>query len=116
MRCDPGSSLDTFYINKYNFCYPFLPISGVLSGVKANPKIASVDHPALGNPTVRYDTGFSIAFYINICPFCYPFLLPLLELRSGAKPSLIYLHCAFRSRRSLRYAMAAILTLVLLHK
>ncbi len=111
MRCDPGFSLDTFYINKYNFCYPFLPISGVLSGVKANPKIASIGHSALGNPKVRYDTGFCIAFYLNTCPFCYLFLLPLLELRSGAKPSLRYLYWSFRSWRSLRYAMAAILTL-----
>ena len=35
LRCDPGFSLDTFYINKCNFCYPFLPLLGVLSGVKA---------------------------------------------------------------------------------
>ena len=25
VRCDPGFSLDTFYINKWNFCYPFYP-------------------------------------------------------------------------------------------
>ena len=35
VRCDPGFSLDTFYINKCNFCHPFLPLLGVLLGVKA---------------------------------------------------------------------------------
>ena len=54
---------------------------------KGNPKIASIGHSVLGNPKVRYDTGFSIAFYINICQFCYPFLLPLFGLRSGALAS-----------------------------
>ena len=79
--------------------------------------IASIGHSLLGNPKVQYDTGFSIAFfYINTCQFCYPFLLPLFGLRSGVKPSLRYLHWSVRTRRSLRYAMSVILTLVLLHK
>ena len=60
VRREPGFSLDTFYINKCNFCYPFLPLLGVLSG---NPKIAFIGHSVLGNPKVRYDTGFSIAFF-----------------------------------------------------
>ena len=38
VRCDHGFSLDTFYINKCNFCYPFLPLLGVLSGVKPHLK------------------------------------------------------------------------------
>ena len=25
-RCDPGFSVDTFYINKFNFATPFYPI------------------------------------------------------------------------------------------
>ena len=41
VRCDPGVSLNTFYINNCNLCYPFLPLLGVLSRVKANRKIAS---------------------------------------------------------------------------
>ena len=50
---------------------------------KGNPKIASIGHTIHGNPTVRYDTGFSTAFFqINTCTFCYPFLLPILGLRS----------------------------------
>ena len=34
LRCDPGFSIDRFYINKCNICYPFLPLLGVMSGVK----------------------------------------------------------------------------------
>ena len=116
LRCDPGFSLDTFYINKCNFCYPFLPLLGVLSGVKATLRLLSL--VILYSGTLRYDITlvFSIAFYINTCQFCYPFLLPLFGLRSGVKPSLRYLHWSVRTRRSLRYAMSVILTLVLLHK
>ena len=117
VRCDPGFSLDTFYINKCNFCYPFLPLLGVLSGVKATLRLLSLVIPYSG--TLRYDMTLVLAllfFYINTCQLCYPFLLPLLELRSGVKPSLRYLHWSVRTRRSLRYAMSVILTLVLLHK
>ena len=116
LRCDPGFSLDTFYINKCNFCYPFLPLFGSTVRGKGIPKIAFIGHSVLGNPKVRFYTGFSIAFYINTCLFCYPFLLPLFGLRSGVKPSSRYLHWSVRTRRSLRYAMSVILTLVLLHK
>ena len=58
-RCDPGFSVDTFYINKLNLCYPFLPNLGVMSG---NPTIASIGHSVLGSPKVRYYIDFSIAF------------------------------------------------------
>ena len=52
------------------FCYPLL---GLLSGVNDTLTIAFIGHSVLGNPKVRYDTGFSIAFlhkYMSI-------LLPL---------------------------------------
>ena len=116
VRCDPGSSLDTFHINKYNFCYPFLPLLGVLSGVKATLRLLTFVIPHSG--TLRYDMTLVLAlpFYINTCKCCYPFLLPLFWLRSGVKPSLRYLHWSVRTLRSLRYAMSVILTLVLLHK
>ena len=95
MRCDPGLSLDTFYINTCNFLLLplFTPFGSTVRG-KGNPKIASIGHSVLVNPKVRYDTGLRIAifFYINTCQFCYPFLLPLLGLRSGVKASLRYLH------------------------
>ena len=62
VRCDTGSSLDTFNINKCNFLLPlFTPFGSTVRG-KGNPKIAYICHSVLGNPTVRYDTGFSIAF------------------------------------------------------
>ena len=112
VRCNPGFSLDTFYINTCNFCYAFLPLLGVLSGVKATLRLLSLVIPYSGTP--RYDMTLVLAllFYINTCRFCYPFLLPLFGLR----PSLRYLHLSVRTRRSLRYAMSVILTLVLLHK
>ena len=75
-RREPGFNLDTFYINKCNFCYPFLPLFTPFGSTvrgKGNPKIAFIGHSVLGNPKVRYDTGFSIAFlhkYMSI-------LLPL---------------------------------------
>ena len=53
VRCDPGFSLDTFYINKYNFCYPFLPLLGVLLGVKATLRLLPLVIPYSG--TLRYD-------------------------------------------------------------
>ena len=118
LSCDvtPVLAVDTFYINKCNFCYPFLPLLGVLSGVKATLRWLSLVIPYSG--TLRYDMTLVLAlrFYINTCQFCYPFLLPLFGLRSGVKPSLRYLHWSVRTRRSLRYAMSVILTLVLLLK
>ena len=53
VRCDPGVSLDTFYINKCNFCYPFLPLLGILSRVKATLRLLPLDIPYSG--TRRYD-------------------------------------------------------------
>ena len=62
--CDPGLSLDTFYINTCNFLLLplFTPFGSTVRG-KGNPKIASIGHSVLVNPKVRYDTGFSIAFF-----------------------------------------------------
>ena len=108
-RCDPGFSVDTFYINKFNLCYPFLPHFGSTGRGKGNPTIASIGHSVLGNP--RYDITLisALLFDINTCQFCYPFLLPLFWLRSGLKPSLRYLHWSVST-------LSVILTLVLLHK
>ena len=53
VRCDPGFSLDTFYINKCTFCYPFLPLLGVLSGVKVTLILLPLVIPYSG--TLRYD-------------------------------------------------------------
>ena len=115
-RCDPGFSVDTFYINKLNLCYPFLPNLGVMSGVKATLRLLPL--VILYSGTLRYDITLisALLFYINTCQFFDPLLLPLFGLRSGVKPNLRYLHWSVSTRRSLRYAMSVILTLVLLHK
>ena len=52
-RCDPGFSVDTFYINKFNLCYTFLPHLGVLAGVKANLRVLPL--VILYSGTLRYD-------------------------------------------------------------
>ena len=39
----------------------FTPVGSTVRG-KGNPKLASIGHSVLGNPKVRYDTGFRIAF------------------------------------------------------
>ena len=39
----------------------FTPFGSTVRG-KGNPKIASIGHSVLGNPKVRYDTGFRIYF------------------------------------------------------
>ena len=52
-RCDPGFSIDTFYINKFNLCYLFLPHLGVLAGVKANLRLLPL--VILYSGTLRYD-------------------------------------------------------------
>ena len=58
-RCDPGFSRDTFYINKYNLCYPFLPLLGVLSGVNATIKLLPLVIPYSG--TLRYGMTIILA-------------------------------------------------------
>ena len=62
MRCDPGLSLDTLYTCNFLLLPVFTPFGSTVSG-KGNPKIASIGHSVLGNPKVRYDIGFSIAFF-----------------------------------------------------
>ena len=111
VRCDPGFGLDAFYMNKWN-----LPLLGVLSGVKATLRLLPLAIPYSG--TLRYDMTLvlELLFYINTCEFFYTYLLPLFGLGSGVKPILRYLHWSVRTRRSLRYAMSVILTLVILHK
>ena len=86
LRCDVTPVLALIRFTKTNVTF-VTPFGSTVRG-KGNHNIASIGHSELGNPKVRYDTGFSIAFYINICQFCYPFLLPIFGLRSGVKPSL----------------------------
>ena len=73
MRCDPGLSLDTFYTCNFLLLPLVTPFGSTVSG-KGNPNIASIGHSVLGNPKVRYDIGFSIAFCLHKC---MSMLLPL---------------------------------------
>ena len=59
LRCDPGFSIDRFYINRYNFCYPFLPLLGVMSGVKITLRLPSL--VILYSGTLRYDITLVLA-------------------------------------------------------
>ena len=111
VRCDPVFSLDTFYINKCNFCYPFLPLLGVLSGVKVTLILLPLVIPYSG--TLRYDMTRVLAllfFLHNFMSILLPLFITLFRLRSGVKPSLRYLHWSVHTRRSLRYATSVILT------
>ena len=83
VRCDPGFSLNTFYINKCNFCYPLLTLLGVLSGVKATLKLLPLVIPYSG--TLRYDMTqvSALLFYINICHFFTIFYYPFLGCDQG---------------------------------
>ena len=116
VRCDPGFSLDMFFINKCNFCYPFLPLLWVLSGVKATLRLLPLVIPYSG--TLGYDMTLVLAliFLHKYMSILLPLFITPFGLRSGVKPSLRYLHWSVRTRRSIRYAMSEILNLVLLHK
>ena len=83
VRRDPDFSLNTFYINKCNFCYPFLPLLGVLLRVKATLRLLPLVIPY--SRTLRYDLTLvlELLFYINTCQFFYHFLLPLLGCGQG---------------------------------
>ena len=80
VRCDPGFRLDTFYINKCNFCYLFLHLLGILSGVKATLRLLSLVIPYSG--TLMYDMTqvlalvvFFTKIHVNVVtPFYYPFV------------------------------------------
>ena len=64
MRCDPGLSIDTFYINTCNFLllHTFLPLLGVLSGVKATLRLLPLVIPYSG--TLRYDMTLVLALLV----------------------------------------------------
>ena len=80
----PVLALTRFYIiYKCNFCYPFLPLLGVLSGVNPNLRLLPLVIPYLG--TLKYDMTLvlELLFYINICQFFYPLYYPFLGCGQG---------------------------------
>ena len=81
----------------------FTPFGSTVRG-KGNPKIASIGHSVLGNPKVRYDTGFSIVFYINTCQFCYPFYYHFwVAVRGKAKLKILALVSQYSEKPKVRY-------------
>ena len=106
MRCDPGFSLRTFYINKCNFSYPFSPLFGSTVTGKGNPKIAFIGHSILGKPKVRYDTGFSIAYLHKYMSILLPlFITPFwVAVRGKAKLKILSLVSLYSEKPKVRYA------------
>ena len=112
---DPGFSLDTFYINKCNFCYPFLPLLGVPSRLKTTLRLLTLVIPY--SRTLRYDMTLVLALlfftqkHVNfVTPFYYPFWV---AVRGKAKLNILALVSPYSEKPTVRYV---ILTLVLLHK
>ena len=92
VRYDTVFSLGPFNIDKSLFRCPYLcylPLSGLLAGVKPRVKLLALAIPYSGNPKVRYDTVFSLGpFNIDKSLFRCPYLcyLPLSGLLAGVKP------------------------------
>ena len=118
MRCDTGVSLETFYINKCNLCYPFLPLLGVLSRVKATLRLLPLVIPYSG--TRRYDmTLFQHCFFLHkYMSILLPHFITTfwVALRGKAKPKILELVSQYSEKPKVRHAMSVILNLVLLHK
>ena len=61
LRCDPGFSLDTFYIKNVTFVTPFYHFWSTVRG-KGNPKIAFLGHSVGAySGTLRYDITLVLA-------------------------------------------------------
>ena len=104
VRCDPGFSLDAFYINKCNFCYPFIPFGSTVRG-KCNHKISSIGHSVLGNLKVRYYTGFIIVFSHKYMSLLLPlFITPFwVAVRGKAKLKILALVSPYSEKPKVRY-------------
>ena len=105
-RCDPGFSVDTFYINKLNLCYPFLSHLGVgpTDRSKGKPTIASIGHSVLGNPKVRYYTNFSIAFLHKYMSILLPHFIThfWVAVRGNAKLKILALVSQYSEKPNVR--------------
>ena len=104
-RCDPGFSVDTFYINKFNLCYPFLPYLGVLAGVKANLRLLPL--VILYSGTLRYDIILISALFF--LPKYMSILLPIfithfcVAVRGKAKLKVLALVSQYSEKPKVRY-------------
>ena len=83
----------------------FTPFGSTVRG-KGNPNIASIGHSILGNPKVRYDTGFSIAFFLhNFMSILLPlFITPFwVAVRGKAKLMILALVSPYSEKPKVRY-------------
>ena len=78
-----GSLIET---NPLPICY--LPLSGLLAGVKPRVKLLALATPYSGNPKVRYDTVSSLGpFNINKSPFRCPYVVTPFGVADRGKAS-----------------------------
>ena len=104
-RCDPGFSVDTFYINKFNLCYPFLPHLGVLAGVKANLRLLPL--VILYSATLRYDIILisALVFLHKYMSILLPLFITLfwVAVRGKAKLKILALVSQYSEKPKVRY-------------
>ena len=83
----------------------FAPFGSTVRG-KGNPKMDSIGDSVLGNPKVRYYTGFSIAFFLHkymsiLLPlFITPFWV---AVRGKAKLKILALVSPYSEKPKVRY-------------
>ena len=104
-RCDPGFSVDTFYINRFNLCYPFLPHLGVLTGVKATLRLLPL--VILYSGTLRYDITLisALLFLYKYMSILLPiFITPFwVAVRGKAKLKILALVSQYSEKPKVRY-------------
>ena len=95
-------------------CY--LPLSGLLAGVKPRVKLLALATPYSGNAKVRYYTVSSLGpFNINKSPFRCPYVVTPFGVAARGKASgEIACIGLFRTLGTLRYDMTLFLALALL--
>ena len=103
MRCEPGFNLDTFYIYKCNFCYPFLPLLGVLSGVMATIRLLPLVIPYTG--TIRYDMTLvlSLVFLHKYMSILLPLFITPFGVAIRGKANILALVSAHSEKPKIRY-------------
>ena len=110
IKCDVTPVLAlTRFTHVTFFCYPFLPLLGVLSAVKTTLRLLPLVIPYSG--TLRYDMTLVLALlfvYINACQCCYPFLLPAfgVAVRSNGKLTLLTSISPYSEKPKVRHVSA----------
>ncbi len=81
----------------------FTPFGSIVTG--NNPKIVSIGHSVLGNPKVRYDSGFSIDFLHKYMSILLPlFITPFwVAVRGKAKLEILALVSPYSEKPTVRY-------------